>query len=514
MEKYKEILRYLSIGMSQNDISKTLHTSRNTIRKVKLAAESIRLTWEDASVMDIKELEDVLFPKTNDDGILQPKPDCEYMFKELCKPGVTRQLLWEEYVRDVKAAGKIPLQYSQFCNFYNKYLEVNKATMHFEHKIAERTEVDWAGTTIPIVNRTTGEVTKAYLFVATLPYSQYSYAEVMQDMKQENWINAHINMFEFFGGTTPVLYPDNLKTGVIKHPKDDDVILNAAYKEMGDYYNVAIVPTLPRSPKGKPSVEGTVGKVTTHLIARTRNEIFYSVYDANIRIRECLDDFNNKPFQKREGSRKEVFLKDEKELLRPLPKEPYEYATWKKATVQYNYHISIEKMYYSIPYEYIKQKVDVRITKHMIEVFYQGQRICSHKRLYGHVGQYSTNMDHMPANHQKATEWNGDRFRKWARSIGASTYQVVDGLLNHYKAEQQAYNGCRSILKLADLYTPQQLEETCKVALEHLSLPRYKNIKLIIEYNQANTQETKIEPDSNDFAIVRGASYFGGNENE
>lgn len=501
--------------MSQNEISKLLSTSRNTIRKIKAVTDSIRLSWEDASKMTNEEFVHTIFPKNkNDNEELQPRPDCEMMYKELQKPGVTRTLLWEEYAREVKAAGKIPLQYSQFCNYFNHYLEINKATMHFEHKIAERIEVDWCGTTIPIVNELTGEVTKGYLFVGTLPYSQYSYAELMSDMKQENWITAHVNMFNFFGGTTPIIYPDNLKTVVIKHPKHGDIILNPAYQEMGDYYNIAIVPTPIKSPKSKPSVEGTVGKITTHIIARLRKEEFHSISEANEKIKKCLDDFNNRPFQKRQGSRAEVFINEEKPFLRPLPKEPYEYATWKKATVQYHYHISIDKMYYSVPYEYIKQKVDIRLTRNLVEVYYKHHRICSHKRLYGHPGQYSTNMDHMPPNHQKAGEWNGDRFRRWAQSIGVNTYKVVDGLLNYYRAEQQAYNGCRSILKLADSYSPRQLEEACEKALKHLSLPRYKNIKLIIQYNQDTRQVNQEDENNDDFAFVRGSSYYGGNTNE
>jgi transposase len=501
--------------MSQNEISKLLGSSRNTIRKVKLATESIHLTWNDAARMTDDEFVDTIFPKRDDDNdSLQPKPDCEMMYKELQKPGVTRALLWEEYAREVKAAGKIPLQYSQFCNYFKHYLEINKATMHFEHKIAERIEVDWSGTTIPIVDELTGEVSNGYLFVATLPYSQYSYAEVMNDMKQENWIMAHVHMFNFFGGTTPIIYPDNLKTGVIKHPKNDDVILNKAYQEMGDYYDVAIVPTLPRSPKGKPSVEGTVGKIKTHIIARLRKMEFHSIKEANSKVRICLDDFNSKPFQKRDGSRSESFFNEEKMFLRPLPKEPYEYAIWKVATVQYNYHIAVGKMYYSVPYEYIKQKVDVRITKNMIEIYYKHNRICSHRRLYGQPGQYSTNTDHMPLNHQKAGEWNGDRFRKWARSIGPKTFEVIDNLLNHYKAEQQAYNGCRSILKLSDKYSSKQLENACDKALEHLALPRYKNIKLIIQYNQDTKEENNVNEDTDNFAIIRGSSYYGGDNNE
>ena len=513
MDKTREILRYLALGMSQVDIASLLKVSRNTIRKTKIAAEQINLTWEEAGKMENNELEKVLFPKQPADESLQPKPDFEYVAKELQRPGVTRQLLWEEYVEEAKAAGKIPLQYSQFCNLVNKYLEMNKATMHFEHNPAERIEVDWAGTTIPIYDLNTGEVKKSYLFVATLPYSQYSYAEVMEDMKEHSWITAHIHMLEFFGGTTAMIIPDNLKTGVIKHSKHD-IILNEAYREFSDYYDIAIVPALPRTPKGKPSVEATVGKLTTHIIAKMRNETFYSVYEANERARQLLDEFNSKAFQKREGSRIDVFLHEEQPLMRPLPRVAYEYAEWKQATVKFNYHISVDKMNYSVPYEYIGYKVEVRITRNLIEIYYKDRRICSHKRIHGRPGQYSTNDDHMPENHKKVGEWNGDRFRRWARSIGKSTYQVIDNLLKNARAEQQAYEGCRSVLKLADSYSERQLEEACTKALEHLSLPRYKNIKLIIQHNQAErVKEMKISED-NSYAIVRGADYYGGHSNE
>lgn len=241
-----------------------------------------------------------------------------------------------------------------------------------------------------------------------------------------------------------------------------------------------------------------------------RNERFESVYQANEALKKELESFNNKPFQKRNGSRKEVFENEEKEFLRPLPKLPYEYATWKIATVQYNYHISIDRKYYSVPYKYIKQKVNVRITKNLIEVYHNHVRICSHKRIYGHDGQYSTSLDHMPANHIKASEWDGKRFRNWERSIGKNTYTVIDRLLKNYRAEQQAYNGCRSILKLADSYTPLQLEDACLQALSVINVPRYKNIKLIIEYNQDN-QTTESDANNDEYAIIRGATYYGGN---
>ena len=465
MTKYKEIIKYRSLGYSMRQIADILNVSRNTISKTYTICDSYDIDWVKASKMTEDELASTISPKKTRDTIQTP-PDTEYIFKELQRPGVTLKLLWEEYVEQCRMNNQFSLQYSQFCNHYRQYSKQSKATMHFDHLPGKRIEVDWCGKYIPIYNEY-GEVTKGYVFVGTLPYSQYSYVEVTENMKEENWITAHVNMFQFFKGVTPIIYPDNLKTGVISHPKNGDVILNKSYEELGNYYNVAIVPTLPRSPKGKPSVEGTVGKITTHIIGRLRNHKFKSVYEANKFVLQELEKFNNKNFQKREGSRKSVFENEEQHTLLPLPPQAYEYAQRKQCTVQFNYHVSIDKNYYSVPYEYIQYKVDARITKRIIEIYYQGKRLCSHSRLYGRKNQYSTSIHHMPPKHKESLEWNGERLRNWAKKIGPRTFEVIDCLLKSYKVEQQGYTGCRSLLKLSDKYTNKELEKACLTALKH-----------------------------------------------
>ena len=435
------------------------------------------------------------------------------MSGELQKKGVTKKLLWEEYVQECDITDKIPYKYTQFCVKFNRFLQTQKAAMHFEHVPGDKIEVDWAGQTIPIVDQETGKMKKAYLFVGSLPYSQYSYVEVTDDMKEENWIMAHVHMFDFFKGTTLIIVSDNLKTGVVKHPKNGDVVLNDAYRELADYYDIAIISAKPRTPKGKASVEGTVGKVTTDILARMRNEIFYSVFDANQMAQKLLKNFNSRKFQKREGSRIEVFLLEELPKLRKLPKQSYEYGIWKRATVQYSYHIYIEKMYYSVLFRYIQKKVDVRITKNMIEIFYDHCRICSHVRLKGRPGQYSTNPDHIPPNHKYTSEWNSEKFINWAAKVGPSTKTVIKRLLVSYKVEQQAYKGCRSILKFGDCYSPEKLEKACEKALSLIQGPRYRNIKLIIERIQENESEEQESMDDTG-AILRGSKYYGGNNHE
>ena len=227
-------------------------------------------------------------------------------------------------------------------------------------------------------------------------------------------------------------------------------VLLETYQEMAEHYGTAIIPARVRTPKDKPNAEGTVGNISTWITAALRNEQFFSLAELNRAIREKLEQFNQRLFQKKEGSRLDLFLEDEKPLLSPLPATHFELSDWKTATVQFNYHISVDGMLYSVPYEYIKKKVDVKVTDTTIEIFYNHNRIASHRRLKGRPGQYSTITEHMPEDHQKYLEWNGDRFRKWAERIGINTYTVVNAILTSKRVEQQTYRSCMGLLKLTD----------------------------------------------------------------
>lgn len=514
METYKQILRYQNAGLSQRETAKILSISRNTVAKVIHAAIASDVDWEDIRERTEEEIKEKLFPKVSEKEFYQ-QPDFEVLAIELRKPSVTKKLLWEEYVKECHVTETIPYQYTQFCALFNRYIEQAKATMYFEHTPGEKGEVDWAGQTYEIFDAETGQAHKVYFFVAALPYSQYSYVEGTADMKQENWINAHVNLFHFLGGSPRMLVCDNLKTAVLKHAKQGDILLNAAYQEMADYYDTAIIPARPRTPKGKPSVEGAVGNVSRQIIAALRHEKFYSLYDLNLRVRELLEKFNEKGFQKRKGSRLEVFLTEEKPYLQALPKERYEYGTWKTARVQYNYHVSVEKMYYSVPFQYIKKDVRIRMTQNHIEIYYQGQRLYTHPRKYGHPGKYVTVEAHMPLNHRQAKEWNRSRFINWAKQIGPHTEKVIRRLLDSYKVEQQAYNGCLAILKLTDKYPDLELEAACKKALTIIHTPTYRNIQRITEMNHKlrQTQDKATPPelsDTPDYLYIRGEDYYKG----
>lgn len=317
-------------------------------------------------------------------------------------------------------------------------------------------------------------------------------------------------MYEFFGGVAKILVPDNCKTAVIHNNNWNDQRINAVYQEMAEHYNTAIIPARVRAPKDKPNAESSVGDISTWIIAALRDEQFFSLAELNQAIRHKLEEFNKRLFQKKEGSRLELFRDEELPLLAPLPATSFELADWKQATVQFNYHISIDGMLYSVPYEYIRRKVDVRVTDTTIEIFYNHNRIASHKRLYGRKGQYDTILEHMPEDHQKYLEWNGDRFRKWAERIGNNTYLVVDAILTSKRVEQQTYKGCMGLLKLADKYSVERLEAACEKALTYTASPSYKSIKNILVAGQDKAVEPeKSEPTTqNKYGITRGADYY------
>lgn len=512
MTNYREILRLHSQGLSQRSIASSCACSRNTVSKVLHRADEMDVSWPLKASMTDSELHRLLFSEV----AIPPsrkRPDCESIHKEMAKSGVTLSLLWDEYCESCRQNNEIPLMYSQFCYYYQQYTLKTKATMHIQRKPGEQCEVDWAGKKAQIIDRDTGEIIEVSVFVGTLSSSQYAYVEGFLSQDQESWISAHANMYQFFGGVTRILIPDNLKTGVEKSSWYNPTI-NKTYHEMAEHYSTAVIPARPRMPKDKPNVEGTVGIVSTWIIAALRNQTFFSLVELNKSIWEKLQIFNSKPFQKKEGSRLSVFLEEEKPMLMPLPATPYELAIWKIATVQFNYHISVDKMHYSAPYEYIKHKVDVRLTRNVIEVFFNNHRICSHPRLHGRPGQYSTVTEHMPEDHKKYIQWNSERFISWAESVGPSTAITVKAILSSHKVEQQGYRSCMALLKLADKYSLARLEAACSKALSYTPRPGYQNIKTILTTgnDRVNAEITPLTNNTSaDHGFTRGAEYYGRN---
>lgn len=421
----KLILELRHAGMSRNAIADTRHMSRNSVSEVIHLSDELGITYDAVADLDADTVYRMFFPDKYATELLYTNPDYEYVHKELSRVGVNLKLLWLEYKDKCSINGTFLMGYTKFCSGCSNFTVENKLTNHLEHKTGIISEVDWSGPTMNYVDTSTGELRTIYLFVATLPYSQYSYVEPTLDMKMDSFIRCHIHMYEFFQGVTTRLVCDNLKTGVVSHPKEGEIVLTADYEAMGEHYLTAIMPAGIRKPKQKASVEGTVGKIATAIIAKLRNDVFYSFEDVKTAVSRKLYEFNHQKFQKREGTGYECY-QDELLTMHALPAVPYEIATWFYGRcVNLDYHVVFEYNRYSCPYQYAKKKVDLRVTDTTVEIFYGSQRLTTHNRfIAGRKNQYATHEEDMPDKF-KFSPWNEERIQNWADSIGKYTGDAV-----------------------------------------------------------------------------------------
>lgn len=517
--KVKLILELRAAQMSQREICRTRKMSQHSVGDVCRIAGELGITYNDVKDKSEEEVYRMFYPDKYVAETLYKAPDYSYIHTELKKTGVNLKLLWHEYKDICHASSALSMGYTKFCEGYAEYVTVNSLTNHLRHKPGMVCEVDWSGSTMTIVDRATGEMIKVYLFVATLPYSQYSYVEPCLDMKQNTWLKCHVHMFEFFGGSTVRTTCDNLKTGVISHPRVGEIVLNEKYEDLGNHYLTAIMPAGVRKPKQKASVEGTVGKIATAIIAKLRNEIFHSLDEMKLVIARKLKDFNDAPFQKREGSRTEVFHEMESKHLRALPSTPYEVAEWVYGhTVNVDCHVAFKTNRYSAPYNYVGKKVDLKVSEKLVEIYCSSERLCSHKRLPDYMKyKWSTCEEHMPDKFQEA-QWDDVRIKKWAHSIGKCTAEVVDRIFASVRVKEQGYNSALSVLRLSKAYATERLEAACELALERIQSPRYKTLKAILSSNQDQIfLSKKFEAKTKELhqsiqGYVRGSQYYGGGD--
>ena len=338
MTNYRKILELYSQGYSQRSIESSVRNSHQTVRAVIDQAAKLNVTWPLEEDVTNEMLDELFYGKRTNDPSPYAVIDFDYIQRKLSKKGVTLTLLWQEYCERAYANGETPYMSTQFGDKYRRWARITKATMRVTHKPGDVMQVDWAGGTIPYFDSITGEEYKAYLFVAALPCSSYLYVEACTDMEQENWLMCHVHAYEYFGGVTRVLVPDNLKTGVTANTRYETQ-LNESYRELAEYYGTAIVPARVRKPQDKGLVERSVGFSTTWITAALREQKFFSFAEVKDAVSERLEIINTKPFQKRPGSRREAYLSEEKEFMLPLPKRPYEPSVWKQQTVGNDYLI-------------------------------------------------------------------------------------------------------------------------------------------------------------------------------
>jgi transposase len=510
MTQYREILRLNSLGINHSQIAASVGCSRQTVISVLKKTAQKSISYAEAKNLSDKDLAAVI----NDGGLIRIKyrmPDYERIHKELAKNGVTLSLLWVEYCEVCRKSGEIPYQSTQFNKYYGDYIRKTGATMHIERTPGESMEVDWGGDTVSLWDESTGKYAKAYVFVSVLSYSGYAYAEAFWTMKMDDWIMAHVHAYEYYGGVSRLLTPDNLRVGITSNTRSETVV-NKTYQEMAEHYGTAVLPARKYSPNDKPGVEGAVKGVQTWILAALRNVQFTMLTELNEAIRERLVEYNAKPFQKMDGSRRSRYL-EEKGFLLPLPRYPFERAEWISAKVQKDYHVKCGDRYYSTPYTYIGCSVDIRATRDMVEVFYEGSRICSHQRKY-FGDKYVTEPNHMPDEHRKHGEWSVERFKAWARKIGSSALKCVEYFLSSVKVEQQAYKTCNALLHLSDRYSPTRLEAACSKVLSFTPRPSFKAVDSVLKSGKDQERSTTPHARTDDVAaekhgFIRGAEYYG-----
>lgn len=506
---YRRILELHDQKHSQRSIAASTGNSRTKISDTIHRAEAMDIRPPFDPTVSDETLAQLLFPELRPEAKGREVPDYEYLHKELAKPNVTLTLLYYEYETSCRQAGTAPYSYRTFCRNYTEYAQKFKATMRIRRKPGELMEVDWAGSTLKLIDRDTGEFIKAYLFLATLPSSQYSYCEACLTMKTEDWIRAHVRAYEFFGGVAEVLVPDNLKVGVTKH-KNDTSILNPVYRDLAEHYGAVIIPARVRTPKDKPTVEGTVNILSTWVIAALRHERFFTLEELNKAIELKLAEFNRRPFTKKYkvGNRAEGFKREEQFALKPLPQSPFQMASWRTAIVQPDYHIRVEGMFYSVPFQYISSRVDIRLTSDLIEIFLKDSRLASHRRRYGPPGQFATLSEHMPESHQLYLSHTPETSREWAKKVGPSTMQVVEYLLTSSRAERQALHATLRLQKLAQKNSLSDIEQACSDVMRVAKAPTVRVIERML-INATKKPHAQPHQEQNDFGFTRGADYFG-----
>ena len=489
--------------MNQSQISRTLKIGRGTVQSYLHRFQASGLCWETACSYSDEQLEAFLFKKSRDSNSTistRPLPDFNYIHKEMKHPSVTLQLLWEEYI----ATHPDGLKRSQFCWHYNQWLKRQNGSMRQTHKGGEKAFVDYSGKKPELIDFNTGEICKVELFVMCWGASQHLYAEAQESQDLENWTMGHVRAFEYFGCVPRLVVPDNLKSGVNKACIYDPDI-NRTYQELSEHYGFGVLPARPAKPKDKAKVENGVQIIQRWILARLRNRRFFNLYQLNQAIRELLDECNKKRFQKMPYSREELFNDLDKPNALKLVENRFEFCQWYHPTISPDYHIEIEKRYYSVPWEYYGKSLDVRLLKQTIEVYQGRNRIAVHPRSPKPF-TFTTDIKHLPQRHQKYAWWTLENIMKRSRDIGSSTEKLVDKIIKTKIHPLQGYRPAQGILRLANTYGETRLESACSIALE-FGFTRVRQIKDILK-NGKDKGQTVPQKTVKNCGNVRGKEYY------
>lgn len=506
MRKIRDVLRLRwALGLSYRQIGRSLRIGHGTVGDYVMRAQAAGLSWAEVAEMGEEELESKLFPPVRGpEASTRPLPDWSEIHRELRRKGVTLALLWQEY----REAHRDGYGYSRFCELYRHWEGRLDVPMRQEHKAGERLYVDYAGLTVPIRDRESGESREAQIFVAALGASQLTFAEATESQTLPDWLGSHVRAFEYFGGVAELVVPDNPKTAV-KKPCWYEPELHRSYEEMAQHYGAAILPARVRHPRDKAKVESAVQQVERWILAPLRKQTFFSLRELNGAIAELLEALNDRPLKILRVSRRELFEDVEREALGPLPARPYELSEWKKVRVGIDYHVEFEGHYYSVPYQLIREQLDLRFTAKTVEIFRRSKRVAAHRRRFRR-GRHTTLQEHMPRSHQAYLEWTPVRLVKWARKSGESTAELVETILRARPHPQQGFRSCLGLMRLGERYGSERLEAAAKRALR-IGSTSYQSVKSILRTG-LDQQPLRREPQQRplpEHGNVRGPGYYG-----
>jgi transposase len=512
MRKIREVLRLKhECGRSERQIERAIGVGHGTVGTYIRRAAVAGLSWEEASKLSDAEVEARLFQQVGRNEPPARAPiDLGWVHMELRRAGVTLELLWSEYQQAVAdgETGRRAYQYSQFCELYRAYKKTLSPVMRQTHRAGEKSFLDFSGKKPRLIDPATGEAIEVELFVMVAGASSYTYAEATWTQSLSDFVGATVRGLEDFGGVSEMLVPDQLRSAV-KTPDRYEPEINATYAEMAQHYGTAIVPARPGKPRDKAKVEGGVLLAQRWILASLRNRRFFSLEELNAAIRELCDKLNTRPFKKLEGCRRSIFEALERPALRPLPARRYEVGAWKLGVgVNLDHHIEYDHRFYSVPSELITQKVDVRASATVIEVWRDNRRVTSHERSDGPKGTAVTKEEHRPRAHREWGAWPKERLVSWAQTKGPRTGEVAAAILARGPHAESGRRACLGLVRLGEQHGSDRLEAACGCALA-IGNPTYKSVKAILKSGLEKARLVEeVEPARVLHENIRGGDYF------
>jgi transposase len=507
MRVVREVLRLTFAGVSKREVARRTGMAASTVRATIARFELLGLVWPLPETITDSDLEAKIYKsagkKQGHRRIIEP--DWASLHREMKRKHVTLSILWDEYIADHPEG----YRYSRFCELYRSWEGKISVTMRQAHLGGDKLFVDYAGDTASVViDRLTGEIRKAQIFVAVLGASSFTYAEATWTQSLADWIGAHARAFEAIGGVTRLLVPDNTKTAIIKACLYEPQV-NRTYTEMAAHYGTGVLPARPRRPRDKAKVEVGVLIMERWILGRLRNRRFHSLGELNEAIRALLVRINDeRPIRRLGVTRRQLLEEVDRPALEPLPAEPYVFAEWRARRVGIDYHVDVDKHYYSVPHRFARAEVEVRLTGRSVEVFARGERIAVHLRSSGN-GKHTTVQEHMPSSHRRYANWTLDRIRTDAASIGPSTAALCDLILEHRPHPEQGFRSCLGIVRLVKPFGNARVEAAATRALD-IGAMTYGSVRSILDNNLDRHSAGQRGPDGVTILHpnIRGPRYY------